>query len=144
MRRGGRFREAECVRDRLAELVGYVIDVKTGGEETVNCHSTFDEDYDTHIEIALSTKATTTRRVVIEVTPRVRAKAASAGDDWSTDALRTAILHKWVRVRGWMFYDWRHENQSENTNPGGDTNWRATAWEIHPVTSIRVVPKPTP
>jgi hypothetical protein len=77
-----------------AEIVGYVIAVKPGGEETVNCHSPFDNDYDTHIELALTTNASKIRRMVIEITPRIRAKAAANGDDWSTDALQAAILHK--------------------------------------------------
>jgi hypothetical protein len=26
--------------------------------------------------------------------------------------------------------------------PGGPRNWRATAWEVHPVTALTVVPRP--
>jgi hypothetical protein len=29
-------------------------------------------------------------------------------------------------------------NGTENTAPGRERNWRATAWEIHPITSIEV------
>jgi hypothetical protein len=38
-----------------------------------------------------------------------------------------------------LFFDGEHEHQAENTEPDGDRNWRATAWEIHPITSLEVV-----
>jgi hypothetical protein len=37
-------------------------------------------------------------------------------------------------------FDEEHDRESENTNPGHSENWRATAWELHPVTAIQVVP----
>jgi hypothetical protein len=71
------------------------------------------------------------------------------GIDWSTATLRgnntpgsqaKSIYHKWVEVVGWMMFDTMHVDEAENTNPGGDGNWRATGWEIHPVTAMRVLP----
>jgi hypothetical protein len=64
----------------------------------------------------------------------------SQGVDWSTAALKERINGKWVRVKGWLLFDQEHVNQAENTNPGNDRNWRATVWEIHPVTEIDVLP----
>lgn len=32
-----------------------------------------------------------------------------------------------------------HADESENTAPGARGNWRATAWELHPVTAIEVL-----
>jgi len=63
------------------------------------------------------------------------------GVDWSTDALKKTLKGKWVRVRGWMLYDRHYEDQSENSHPGGSKNWRASAWEIHPVISIEILKK---
>jgi hypothetical protein len=60
-----------------------------------------------------------------------------------TRALRDRLLGRWIRIRGWMLFDVEHQSQSENTAPGRERNWRATAWEIHPVTSIEVVQRPT-
>jgi hypothetical protein len=57
---------------------------------------------------------------------------------WSTRALRDRLLGRWIKVRGWMLFDVEHQNASENTAPGRERNWRATAWEIHPITSIEV------
>ena len=126
-----------------AEITGYVFDVKPGGGETCNCGKTDPAHTDAHIELVLSpTDSTAARQVVVEVTPRMRATMNASGTDWSTTTLRTQVRHKWVKVRGWMMFDAQHGKAAENTNPGGANNWRATAWEIHPVTDIRVVSAP--
>jgi len=39
-----------------------------------------------------------------------------------------------------MLYDYIHANESESTTPGGASNWRATPWEVHPVTYYEVLP----
>jgi hypothetical protein len=49
---------------------------------------------------------------------------------------------KWVTFRGWMLFDVFHETESEITNPGGTANWRATLWEVHPVTGFEMLPCP--
>ena len=126
-----------------AEIVGYVSDVKVGGIESTNCHARTAEQRDTHIELVLDPMAASpSQRVIVEVTPRWRAIMAAQGADWSTRALRDRLLGRWVKVRGWMLFDAEHQTQSENTAPGRERNWRATAWEVHPITSIEVVPKP--
>lgn len=125
-----------------AEVVGYVADVKVGGVETCNCHARAPIDRDTHIELCLHPMDGNERRVIVEVTPRWRAMMAAKGLDWTTDGLRRAFLGRWVRVRGWMLFDAEHKTQAENTAPGNPRNWRATAWEIHPVTSIEVTTRP--
>jgi len=55
--------------DQAASIVGWVVNVKPGGKETVNCGATDLADRDTHIEIALSRNAPETERVIVEVTP---------------------------------------------------------------------------
>jgi hypothetical protein len=122
-------------------LVGFVHDAKVGGIETTNCKTTDAADRDTHIELVLSqAQDGPSERVIVEVTPRWRDKMQSQGVDWSTAALKERINGKWVRVKGWLLFDQEHVNQAENTNPGNDRNWRATVWEIHPVTEIDVLP----
>ena len=73
----------------------------------------------------------------------------AAGQSWllkgwicPTRALRDRLLGRWIKVRGAMLFDVEHQNASENTAPGRERNWRATAWEIHPITSIEVVQRP--
>ena len=113
--------------------------LKPGGKETVNCGDTAKNHRDAHIELLLvPTDTAKQRRVVVEITPRWRAFMGSRGEDWSTPTLKTRLEKKWARFTGWMFFDGEHDDESENTTPNRSENWRATAWEVHPVTAIRV------
>jgi hypothetical protein len=126
-----------------AQILGYVYDVKPGGIETVNCHARDLASRDTHIELVLDPMNTgAAKRMIVEVTPRWRVLILAQGEDWSTRALRDKFLGRWVQVTGWMLFDVEHKNEAENTAPGRPRNWRATAWEIHPVTAIEVVQRP--
>jgi hypothetical protein len=130
-----------------AEITGFVVDVKPGGSETVNCHAIDAAHTDTHIEIALDSSDTAPPRlVIVEVTPRGRAIMAARQPpvDWSTANLHRTLIGKRVVVRGWMMFDAQHWNAAENTAPGHNGNWRATAWEIHPVTGMQSAQTPTP
>jgi hypothetical protein len=128
---------------KAAEIIGYVHDVKVGGVESCNCHAKDPLYRDTHIELVLDPmNAGASKRLIVEVTPRWRRIMQEKGVDWTTRGLRKALLGRWVKVQGWLFFDSEHKNASENTNPGRERNWRATAWEIHPVTSIEVVQRP--
>jgi len=126
-----------------ATVTGYVIDVKPGGPETVNCHATDPRHVDTHIELAVNPgDSQGIKHMIVEVTPRGRAIIASKGKDWSTVNLRRTMMGRKVTVTGWMMVDRQHCNASENTNPGNANNWRATCWEIHPVTGLAPVSQP--
>lgn len=126
-----------------AEIVGYVWDVKRGGIETTNCRARDDLDRDTHIELVLDPMHSgSSARMIVEVTPRWRFLMRERGRDWSTRTLRDQFLGRWVKVDGWMLFDSEHKGDSENTAPERAANWRATAWEIHPVTSIEIVTRP--
>jgi hypothetical protein len=128
---------------KAADIIGYVHDVKVGGVESTNCHAKDPLYRDTHIELVLDPmNAGGPKRLIVEVTPRWRHMMQEKGVDWTTRGLRTALLGRWVKVQGWLFFDSEHKNESENTNPGRARNWRATAWEIHPITSIEVVANP--
>jgi hypothetical protein len=117
-----------------AEIEGMVFDVKPGGIESTNCRAEDLADRDTHIEIVRSLEDSgPTGRMIVEVTPRLRAMARARGLDWSTQALLALKGHR-VRVIGWMLFDFEHVDESENTAPKRRDNWRATAWEVHPVT----------
>jgi len=116
---------------------GFVVAVRDGSVESSNCYSFFRRD--THIEVALRVDAAPRERVELEVTPRIRQWAKRQGWDWSTGALERELVGHWCRFEGWLLYDINHDDQSENTRPGSSRNWRATAWELHPVTSIKVI-----
>jgi len=126
---------------RGASIVGYVVEVKRGSRETVNCEATARAFMDTHIAlVADSTDVSEAARMIVEVTPRWREFLAERGEDWSTETLHQTLLGHWVRVTGWLFWDYEHANASEHAARRGGYVWRATAWEIHPVTAIRICP----
>ena len=128
---------------KAARITGYVYEVKAGGIETCNCREKDRDGKDTHIELVLNPMHDQkTQRMVVEVTPRMRDIMSKQGIDWTTSTLRSEILGRWVQVEGWLMLDTEHLNAAENTNPGRERNWRATAWEIHPITKIEVVDRP--
>ncbi len=62
-----------------------------------------------------------------EVTPAFR----SPRTGWTMEVLRGLCEHQArVRISGWLLYDYPHVRDVGN--------WRASAWEIHPVTLIEV------
>jgi hypothetical protein len=127
--------------NRGAPIEGYVADVKMGGIESTNCRARSAHDRDTHIDLTLTAKdaGDETKHVIVEVTPRWRATMAAKGVDWETDTLRQTILGRCVRVTGWLLFDAEHARESANTAAAGREVWRATAWEVHPVTSLIVL-----
>jgi hypothetical protein len=120
-----------------ARVEGYVVAVRAGSVESANCYSLLQRD--THIEVALSKDAPPRERMELEVTPRMSEWAKRQGWDWSTGVLASELVGHWCQFEGWLLFDTGHDEESENTNLGGGKNWRATAWELHPVTSIKVV-----
>jgi hypothetical protein len=128
---------------RAARVVGFVVDVKVGGNETCNCGATNPIDRDTHVELALAPEAPPNQRVIVEVTPRLRKQKKDKEVDWSTLTLQShgkeGIKGKWVEVTGWLLFDFEHTDGAENSSPGNPSNWRATCWEIHPITDIRIL-----
>ncbi len=136
---------------RTARVVGFVTKVKAGGAESCNCKAADPVDRDTHIELALAADAPQNQRVVAEVTPRLRLKTKSnpreeLPNDWTTKALQShavgGVAGHWVEVTGWLLFDVVHVDVAENTNPGHSGNERATCWEIHPITDIRILEGP--
>jgi hypothetical protein len=120
-----------------ARLEGFVLAVRDGSIESANCYSLFRRD--THIRIGLSQNALPQQCVEVEVTPRMRSWANQQGWDWSTEGLAKRLVGHWCLLEGWMLFDTGHDEEAENTRPGRVENWRATAWEIHPITSIEVI-----
>lgn len=131
------------VAGRGAEIDGWVVGVQVGGVELANCFARNPKARDTHIELAVRQGAARTERVIVEVTPRWRGVMRASGADWSTDALRTALIGRRVRVRGWLLFDATHDDAAAHSDPRdtrGEPNWRATAWELHPITAITLLP----
>ena len=125
-----------------AEIVGFVAEVKIGSVETCNCGQKDQWHRDTHIELTLSPiiEGDKSKLLVVEVTPRFRQLMKEKGLDWSNRGLRDAFLGRWVIVRGWVFYDAMHDDESASS--GGTRIWRGSPWEIPPVTHIEITVRP--
>lgn len=122
---------------RAGVVEGYVLAVGAGPLECANCY--VPGRHDVHIDVALRRDALPRARLVVEVTPRLQDWARQRGWDWSAAALaRTLVGHR-CRIEGWLLFDRGHAGEAENTRPGAAWNWRATAWELHPVTNLSVV-----
>jgi hypothetical protein len=114
-----------------ARVQGEVIDVAYARPEATNCWNPCRRDI--HIVIATRKGAAKREHVVVEVTPNFQR------GDWSEKTLQAQLVGHWCEFEGWMYFDVGHAEESENISPGEPDNWRATAWEIHPVTTITVI-----
>jgi len=123
--------------DRAAKVQGYVIDVAYARPEATNCFSPCRRDV--HILIANRKDAPQNEQIVLEVTPNLRDWAMAHGSDWSAETLKAQLVNHWCEFEGWLYFDVGHAEESENIAPGNSSNWRATAWELHPVTRITVI-----
>ena len=122
---------------RAGRIEGYVVEVVEGGVEAANCYSY--RQRDVHIHVAPRADAPRREWMVVEATPRARRWALEWGWDWRRATLRDELVGRRCRFEGWLLFDREHADESENTAPGSRGNWRATAWELHPVTSIEVL-----
>jgi hypothetical protein len=123
--------------DRAARIQGYVIDVAYARPEATNCYNPCGRDI--HILIANRKEAAKNEQVVIEVTPKLRDWAGKQGMDWSEKTLQAQLVGHWCEFEGWLYFDVGHAEEAENTTPNNPDNWRATAWEIHPITKITAI-----
>jgi hypothetical protein len=119
--------------ERAARIQGQVIDVAYAGIEATNCFSPCRRDI--HILVAKQKDAAKNEQVVVEVTPNLQEQ----GMDWSEQTLQGQLVGHWCEFEGWLYFDAGHAEESENTAPHNPSNWRATAWELLPVTKITVI-----
>ena len=132
---------ARWSESNAAIVEGYVVSVTPGPFEAANCFC----DRDVHVMIASRPDAPPREQVVLEVTPRIETKPEnnslpSGGlKDWSRETLARELIGHRVRFEGWLLFDGAHAGEAENTAPGRPNNWRATAWEIHPISKIQIV-----
>ncbi|MBC8031224.1 MAG: hypothetical protein H7Z16_14000 [Pyrinomonadaceae bacterium] len=127
------------------EVTGYVASVEKGGfKEGCNCGKGYLRDIHINVVAKASEKNKNRKFVIMEISPRWQEKLGfdPSNYDAMLAAASTKFKNKWVTFRGWLLYDVFHESETESTNPGGPTNWRATPWEVHPVTSFTVLAGP--
>jgi hypothetical protein len=127
-------------QNKAVAIRGYVLNVKAGGIESCNCKTKNPIYKDTHIILVPDAWHTAPQyRIIVEVTPRIRAIMKINGVDWSTEALEKLLTGHYINVAGWLFYDVEHQNQAFANNPKNKRDWRASCWEIHPITSIKII-----
>lgn len=122
---------------QAARIQGYVIDVAYARPEATNCYLPCRRDL--HIAVANRKGAPQNEQIILEITPNLREWAANQGLDWSESSIQAQMVNHWCEFEGWMYLDEGHAEESENTAPHNAGNWRATAWEIHPVTRFMVL-----
>lgn len=123
--------------DHAARIQAQVIDVAYARPEATNCYSPYRRDI--HILVANRKDAAKHEQVVLEVTPNLREWATTRGLDWSEQTLQAQLVGHWCEFEGWLYFDAGHAEESENIAAHNPENWRATAWELHPVTKIAVI-----
>ncbi|MEP7198172.1 MAG: hypothetical protein ABI874_00025 [Chloroflexota bacterium] len=106
---------------------GYLAGAKEEGPESPNCHGADFEFHDFHVWLTKNAGEDRSNAIVVETTPRVRAKHPA----WTVSALsQIARGQQRVRISGWWMLDPEHPDQLGQT--------RGTLWEIHPIMLIEV------
>ena len=135
-----------------AVIEGYVYDLKLGGIETCNCKTKVVKKRDVHVEIIKdkpdykkNKKFYKDKIIIVEITPRIRTKifnqlGVTDEKKMTNTKLKALIKGHDVRITGWLLFDSEHKVNATNTQTlfkGKKHNiWRATCWEIHPVTKL--------
>ncbi|HVT60819.1 MAG TPA: hypothetical protein VHR45_20780 [Thermoanaerobaculia bacterium] len=141
---------------RVHGLFGYLYYAHSSPGESSNCQASRQVDSDFHIGIGfdpelageLADKLAEHQEptdeekdevkrtsVIVEMTPHQRALFRS---NWTLRIVKAAIGRQ-VRVVGQLLIDSEHNNRRDNCALGNqDDCWRASVWELHPVTRFQV------
>ena len=127
-------------QSKAARLTGYVAYISKSNKETCNCGFKEPTFHDYHINLVVDPTeyGDKTQHLIVEITPRLREIMKAQGVDWNLDTLKK-IRHKRITVEGWLFYDWEHGDKAYLRTGDTTKSWRATCWEIHPVTSLKLL-----
>ncbi len=126
--------------DTAVEITAFVLDVRDGGMASSNCHSSDPADHDTILDLSPGANVSdASHKMVAVITPQWRRIMAGNRVDWSTRAIRAKYTQQYVTIRGWLLFNTEVAGRSLNSTslPGANIT-RATAWEIHPITSIKL------
>lgn len=137
-------------------MTGFVASVVNGVKETCNCKRTDLRDVHINIVADASEVGDQSKYVIVEFAPRWEKNFGL--DDSNYDAMRQAVKTqiggKMVKFQGYMMNDFIHKAEAKNsanpstptcTNSANDPRpcvWRATTWEVHPMTAYTVVAGP--
>jgi len=117
-------------------IQGYIFKAKDEGGESCNCYSNDKKDKDVHVYISTNKNAKSIAEcTVIEVTKYSK----QLHPEWDAAYFNTHYKGHKVEVTGWMLYDFEHKNVSSETNPNATKINRKTVWEVHPITSVKII-----
>jgi hypothetical protein len=141
---------------KIHGIVGYLNDIKVEGKESSNCQLDDDTDHenvDFHIFIGFDPaiaekirnhttltpaehKIVTQQSAIVEMTPHYRYEFHP---EWTAEAVQAAKGQQ-VKVLGQLMVDNEHyvAGQDCGRDPSKTACWRATVWELHPVTDFEV------
>ena len=121
----GEQRQVALYEGTAVQVEGYVAGYRLEVPEPPNCYAREPEHKDYHIWFSESPGGKRGRSVVVEITPRVRARHPA----WTEDRLAALqATQARARVSGWLLLDQMHSEKV-----GGN---RATLWEVHPIMRI--------
>ena len=119
----------------VVRLVAWVMKLRQGGAESVNCQGTRKEQTDLHIVLIASSDRENTAEcssVTAEITPHLRP------EKWDAHTILLANDHP-LRFTGQLMYDASHRPCSGNPpRASSRAPARVSSWEIHPVYGIDV------
>jgi len=142
----------------ITGVIGYLYSVKAEGKESSNCQldpGTDNENVDFHIFIgfdpaiagqlrdhpptAAEKKTMNQTSVIVEMTPHYRAQFHP---EWTLAAVQQEVGQQ-VKITGQLMVDNEHYVSSQDCGRNDATGmcWRATVWELHPVTDFEVCGK---
>ena len=126
-------------QNKAGKLRGYVAFVTQQNGESCNCNFKDKAFSDLHIHLSPSEEVMSEKwqHVIVEITPRLRELMKLKNEDWSYKNLKK-LIGKEVEIEGWLFYDWEHGDKAYLYNGDEQKSWRATVWEIHPITSLKI------
>lgn len=112
---------------------GILTSAEEQGPESCDCKKADEsrKDGDVHMFLSLVDNAPKKNSFVVEITPAFKKKYP--------DYKNLLTKHKKIRVYGFLFYDYDHENASFTTCTHCGNIWRKTCWEIHPITKIELI-----
>jgi hypothetical protein len=150
---------AKMGQGNIYGVIGYLYLVQVTGAESTNCQLSGRTDQQTDYHIHVGFDAATAKKIrdgdaveqlslqqtsiVVEMTPHYREWRQPT---WTNTLLEKFLGHQ-VKVVGQLLMDNEHVNANDNcADPLAVMSkcWRASAWELHPVTEFYVCPTPTP
>jgi len=117
-----------------ATVTGYVLEAEDAGPESCNCFSNDTAKQNIHIYLGQSVDSWKDSIFVIQITPKFKKQHPEINAD--------GLIGQRIAVTGMMMYNFESKKFALKACKTCRTTDRKTAWEICPVTDLKVFPKP--